>query len=241
MLAQGPALFRAADTARDQSYFLFATTADQLARLDFPLGGLTKPAVRDLAQEIGLPVAAKPDSQDICFVAGGRYADLVARMRPEAVTAGDIVHVDGRVLGRHEGVIHFTVGQRKGLGVASAEPLYVVRLEPETARVVVGPRASLAVETITLRDVNWLGDMPVDAIGTTGMDVHVRVRSTQALRPAILMPGEPGTLQVHLPGGELGVARGQACVVYADGSDRARVLGGGFIAAAERRGSAGVV
>ena len=246
----GPALHRAADAARDQSYFLFATTPDQLARLDFPLGGLTKPQVRRLAEEFGLSIAAKPDSQDICFVAGGRYADVVAKLRPEAAMPGDIVHVDGRVIGRHEGVINFTVGQRKGLGVAAGEPLFVVRLEPQHARVVVGPRHALAVHALVLRDVNWLGDMPMlttigearvkkSAAEKSGMDIHVRVRSTQATRPAELhCDPETGVVTVHLPGGEFGVARGQACVFYADGSDRARVLGGGFIAATERREAA---
>jgi tRNA-specific 2-thiouridylase len=235
--AQGPALYRAADTARDQSYFLFATTPSQLRRLTFPLGGLTKPAVRQMAEELGLPVAAKPDSQDICFVAGGRYADVVARLRPDAAVPGEIVHVDGRVLGRHEGVINFTVGQRKGLGVATGEPLFVIRLEPARARVVVGPRECLAVDLVRLRDVNWLGDLPLaESVGNDGLDVHVRVRSTQPVRPARLRHHKAtGAVTVELTGGEFGVAKGQACVLYADGSDRARLLGGGFIASAERR------
>lgn len=238
-LPRGPALFRAADTARDQSYFLFATTQSQLRRLTFPLGGLTKPEVRRMAEEMGLPVAAKPDSQDICFVAGGRYADVVARLRPDAAVPGEIVHVDGRVLGRHDGVINFTVGQRKGLGVATGEPLFVVRLEPARAHVVVGPRDSLSVDVIRLRDINWLGEEALEACVDDGLDVHVRVRSTQSVRPARLTRNRAsGDIVVELPGGEFGVARGQACVLYADGSDRARVLGGGFIASAERRGAA---
>ena len=232
----GPTLHRAADTSRDQSYFLFATTPAQLARLDFPLGGLTKPEVRRIAGELGIHIAAKPDSQDICFVAGGRYADIVTKLRPEAAVPGEIVHVDGRVLGRHDGIINYTVGQRKGLGIAAGEPLFVIRIEPEHARVVVGPRAYLAVTALSLRDVNWLGDDPLDvAIGRDGLALHVRVRSTQALRPAILRRDRAsGVITVDLPGGELGVARGQACVFYADGSDRARLLGGGFIAGTTR-------
>jgi tRNA-specific 2-thiouridylase len=236
----GPALYRAADSARDQSYFLFATTPGQLHRLAFPLGGMTKPEVRALAAELGLPVAAKPDSQDICFVASGSYADVVARLRPDAATPGEIVHVDGRVLGRHEGVMHFTVGQRRGLKIAAGEPLFVVRIEPASARVIVGPRQALSVATLWLRDTNWLGDAPLDvAFGEDGLEVHVRVRSTQAPRPAIVFrdPGS-GQIGVRLPGGEFGVARGQACVIYADDSVQARVLGGGFIAATERREAA---
>ncbi len=234
--ATTPALFRAADTARDQSYFLFATTQQQLSRLGFPLGGLTKPEVRRIAEGLRLPVAAKPDSQDICFVAGGRYADVVARLRPDAVTPGDIVHVDGRVLGRHDGVIKFTVGQRKGLGISAGEPLFVIRVEPDRARVVVGPRSHLAIDRLCLRDVNWLGDAPIEqSIGPEGLPLHVRVRSTQAVRPAVLQRDPAtGSATVELPGGEFGVARGQACVFYADASDRARVLGGGFIAGTEQ-------
>ena len=234
-----PALFRAADTARDQSYFLFATTPPQLARLGFPLGGLTKPEVRRIAEELRLPIAAKPDSQDICFVAGGRYADVVAKLRPDAVTPGEIVHVDGRVLGRHEGVINFTVGQRKGLGISAGEPLFVIRIEPAQARVVVGPRSYLAIDRLRLRDVNWLGDAPFEqSIGPEGLPLHVRVRSTQAVRPAVLhRDPATGAATVELPGSEFGVARGQACVFYADAGDRARVLGGGFIASAERDSS----
>ena len=184
----GPALHRAADAARDQSYFLFATTPDQLARLDFPLGGLTKPQVRRLAEEFGLSIAAKPDSQDICFVAGGRYADVVAKLRPEAAMPGDIVHVDGRVIGRHEGVINFTVGQRKGLGVAAGEPLFVVRLEPQHARVVVGPRHALAVHALVLRDVNWLGDMPMLTPSGRNWQRRVPPLAVSILVPWIVAP-----------------------------------------------------
>jgi len=234
--ADGPALYRAADATRDQSYFLFATTPNQLERLCFPLGQLTKAEVRAIAGSLGIPVAAKPDSQDICFVADGHYADVIKRLRPEAVNPGEIVHIDGRVLGGHNGVIHFTIGQRKGLGVAAGDPLYVLRIEPERARVVVGPRECLAIDTLWLRDVNWLSeDTLATALEPRGLDVHVRVRSTQIPRPALLFV-EPATsaVGIRLPGGELGVAKGQACVFYSDGGARSRLLGGGFIAGSDR-------
>lgn len=222
----GRGLFRAADIGRDQSYFLYATTPDQLGRIRFPLGEMTKSRIRELARDFALDVADKPDSQDLCFVPGGRYADVLARLRPDAVRPGEIVHLDGRSLGRHGGIVHYTVGQRKGLGLSSAAPLYVVRLEPDTARVVVGPREALATATIVLRDVNWLGDV---APGPDRMEVAVRVRSTQAPRPALLRAiGERVEVEMTTP--EDGVSPGQACVVYESEGDRARILGGGTIA-----------
>ena len=219
--AQGPELHRAADESRDQSYFLFATTRAQLALLRFPLGGLAKTETRALAERFALPVAAKPDSQDICFVPSGHYADLVSKLRPEAAEPGEVVDGEGRVLGTHQGVIHFTVGQRRGLGLAAAEPLYVLRLEPEARRVVVGPRAALATRRVAMAGINWLGPpLPRD-----GLPVRVKLRSAQA----------PVTARFHLDGaggGEalldepaFGIAPGQACVVY----DGTRVLGGGWI------------
>jgi tRNA-uridine 2-sulfurtransferase len=226
-----PELFRPADAARDQSYFLFATTPQQLSRLAFPLGNLTKPEVRDLAAKYGLLLAAKPDSQDICFVASGKYADVIQKLRPEAAKPGEIVHLDGRVLGTHDGIVNFTVGQRKGLKVATGDPLYVIRVEPRTARVVVGPRDALAVHVLDLRDVNWLGN-EIDMVD--GREIHVRVRPAQRPRPAQLLVEGSRITGVLLPGGEHGVAPGQACVIYADGSDRAQVLGGGFIAGTRR-------
>ncbi len=240
----GPELYRGIDADRDQSYFLFATTREQLAYLRFPLGGLTKPEVRALAASLDLPVAVKPDSQDICFVPSGRYADIIEKLRPGAAEPGDIVHVDGRTLGRHAGILHYTVGQRRGLGIQSADPLYVVRLDAVTKRVVVGPRTSLQTRQILLRNVNWLGDgngpTPDGEHAREGIAVYARVRSTQAPQPAILrfVSGrfEGGTggghAEVELLGGEYGVAAGQACVFYADGSPGARVLGGGWITAA---------
>ncbi len=226
------ALLRARDAARDQSYFLYATTPDQLARLRFPLGGMPKTEVRRLAAEFGLAVADKPDSQDICFVPQGRYEDVVAKLRPDAVRPGDVVDLAGRVLGRHEGILGFTVGQRRGIGIAAAEPLYVIRLEAETARVVVGPRAALAAGRVRLRDVNWLGDVALDALPADGLPVAARVRSTRPPRAALLRAA-PGGAIVDLLEPEDGVAPGQACVLYADAGPEARVLGGGTITRSE--------
>ena len=217
----GPELHRAADLSRDQSYFLFATTREQLSFLRFPLGGLEKPAVRAIAAELGLVNADKPDSQDICFVADGHYGDLVEKLKPDAVRPGEIVDQAGRVLGRHDGVIHFTVGQRKGLGLSgNDEPLFVLALDGERARVIVGPRSSLRTQNIMLRDVNWLAD-PAEAA-----DCVVKVRSMRAPAPARVIPGEDGAAAVEFVEAEEAIAPGQACVFY-KGS---RVLGGGWIA-----------
>jgi tRNA-specific 2-thiouridylase len=229
----GPELYRARDAERDQSYFLFATTRAQLDRLMFPLGGMAKSEVRRLARELELPVADKADSQDICFVPQGRYTSVIERLRPGAAEPGDIVHVDGRVLGRHAGIIHYTIGQRRGLGALAAEPLYVVRLDPERRRVIVGPHERLRTRWLSLRDVNWLGDGP---LGGDGRRVAVRIRSTAPLQAGTVFAGDggpdSGRARVLLHDGEHGVAAGQACVLYADTSARARVLGGGFIASA---------
>jgi tRNA-specific 2-thiouridylase len=226
------ALYRAADPDRDQSYFLYATTPAQLAMLRFPLGELPKEETRALARELGLTVADKADSQDICFVPQGRYTDVIERLQPGAVRPGEIVHLDGRVLGRHDGIIHYTVGQRRGLKLAVGEPLYVVRLDAKAARVVVGPREALATRLIRLHDVNWLGDGPLDAIGPEGREVAVRVRSTRTPRPALLHRRDASTT-IELLAPEDGVSPGQACVIYDGDTARARVLGGGTIARAE--------
>jgi tRNA-uridine 2-sulfurtransferase len=226
--AGGRALHRAVDPDRDQSYFLFATTREQLAMLRFPLGGMPKTKVRELARAQGLIVADKADSQDICFVPAGHYARMIEKLRPEAATPGDITHVDGRVLGRHAGIIHYTIGQRRGLGVATGEPLYVVALDAAKARVVVGPREALATRRIKLRDVNWLGDRALSDLPTEGLEVAVRVRSTREPAPARLLPS--GEVEMFDP--ETGVSPGQACVFYASRDPQARVLGGGFIRAA---------
>lgn len=223
------ALYRAVDPNRDQSWFLFATTQAQLDFLRFPLGGVEKDRTREIAAELGLEIAAKPDSQDICFVPQGKYADIIAKLNPAAGKAGEIVHLDGRVLGRHDGIMHFTVGQRRGIGVATGAVLYVVHLDGANNRVVVGPREALETVRVWLRDVNWLGDMPLEAIGSDGLDIHAKLRSARPPAPARLHATKQG-VYVDLAEGEAGVAPGQACVFYGDGSADTRVLGGGFIA-----------
>jgi len=229
----GRALYRARDEDRDQSYFLFATTRDQLGLLRFPLGERTKAETRELARTFGLAIADKHDSQDICFVPTGRYTDVIERLRPGASEAGDIVDIDGKVLGRHDGIIHFTVGQRRGLKIAGAAPLYVVRLDAAARRVVVGPREALTMRRIQLRDINWIGEGPLDtAIESGGLEVFVKVRSTRAPQPARLFAGVGG-YEVELTDGEDGVSPGQACVFYDGSQGQARVLGGGFIRSAE--------
>ncbi|MDR5652946.1 tRNA 2-thiouridine(34) synthase MnmA [Ruixingdingia sedimenti] len=223
----GPELHCAADPARDQSYFLFSTTAEQLAYLRFPLGHLkSKAETRALALRYGLPVADKPDSQDICFVPNGDYAAVIEKLRPGAADPGQIVDMEGRVLGDHRGVIHYTVGQRKGLGIGGlAEPLYVVRLDPETRRVVVGPKEALSTRIVPVREVNWLGDEPLTA--RAEWEVMVKVRSTRPPRAAILRPVSDTEAAVELIAPEDGVSAGQACVFYAP--EGTRVLGGGWI------------
>jgi tRNA-uridine 2-sulfurtransferase len=223
----GRALYRAADPDRDQSYFLFATTRTQLARLRFPLGGMPKARVRELAREFGLVNAEKADSQDICFVPSGHYTEMIERLIPGAAVPGEIVHADGRVLGRHGGVVHFTIGQRRGLGVAAAEPLYVTGLDAAKARVIVGPRASLAVARLKLRDVNWIGPGAIIALPAQGLPIAARVRSTRPPAPALLRP----TGEIEFVDPESGVSPGQACVFYDSVDPGARVLGGGFIVA----------
>ena len=236
-LASGSrALTCASDADRDQSYFLFATTREQLDHLRFPLGNMTKPEVRELARRFGLTVADKHDSQDICFVPTGRYTDIISRLRPNAMEPGDIVDVGGRVLGRHQGIAHFTVGQRRGLGIASGSPLYVVRLDAASRRVVVGPRDALRTDRIVLRDVNWIGDGALDFAVRGGLEIFVRVRSTRAPQPAWLR-GADGHYEVELVAGEEGVSPGQACVFYDAPAGQARVLGGGFIQSAIAKGA----
>ena len=224
------ALHRAADPARDQSYFLYATTPEQLALLRFPLGEMDKRETRALAERFGLAIADKPDSQDICFVPNGNYADVIEKLKPGAAMAGEIVHLDGRVLGRHKGVLRYTIGQRRGLNLAVGEPLYVLRLDAENARVIVGPREALATRTILLREVNWLGEDEA-ALDDAGVEIAVRVRSTRAPQPARLLRDADGSYRVELAASEDGVSPGQACVFYDTPDTRARVLGGGVIAA----------
>lgn len=234
---QGPAraeLHMAADATRDQSYFLFSTTQEQLDFLRFPLGHLiSKDQTRALAASFGLSIADKPDSQDICFVPNGDYAAVIEKLRPGAADPGNIVDQQGRILGRHRGVIHYTIGQRRGLGIGGlGEPLYVLRLEPETRQVVVGPKSALATTIVPVSDVNWLGDGPLEG----EIACLVRIRSTRPPRPAILRPAGPGRAEVELLDAEEGVSPGQACVFYE--SDGSRVLGGGWITLRRRRPSA---
>jgi tRNA-specific 2-thiouridylase len=227
MGAHGPELHAAADTARDQSYFLFSTTPDQLAYLRFPLGHLTSKAeTRALATRYGLPVAEKPDSQDICFVPNGNYAAVIEKLRPGAADPGDIVGLDGRILGTHRGIIHYTIGQRKGLGIGGlGDPLYVVRLDPELRQVIVGPKDALATRRIPVREVNWLGDAAFDS--APEWHVMVKVRSTRPPRPAVIRPLSATEAEVELLDPEDGISAGQACVFYAP--QNGRVFGGGWV------------
>jgi tRNA-specific 2-thiouridylase len=221
----GRALYRAADADRDQSYFLFATTREQLEMLRFPLGTLPKTRVRALAREFGLEVADKADSQDICFVPAGHYSEMIERLLPGSAEPGDIVHIDGRVVGRHAGILHYTIGQRRGLGIATGEPLYVVALDAAGARVIVGPRGALETPRVRLRDFNWIGPGRLASAPEEGLEVAARVRSTRPPAPARLF-GDGGVAFLEP---ELGVSPGQACVIYDSTAPGARVLGGGFI------------
>jgi tRNA-specific 2-thiouridylase len=223
----GPELHSAADASRDQSYFLFSTTPEQLEFLRFPLGHLpSKDATRALAARYGLSVADKPDSQDICFVPNGDYAAVIEKLRPGAAEPGEIVDADGRVLGHHEGVLRYTIGQRRGLGLGGlAEPLYVVGLDADRQRVIVGPKEMLATRRVPVREINWLGDAPLDS--QPEWHVSVKVRSTRPPREAIIRPSGPDTAEVELLSPEEGVSPGQACVFYETGGSR--VLGGSWI------------
>jgi tRNA-specific 2-thiouridylase len=220
--ADGAELHAAADVARDQSYFLFATTQAQLDYLRFPLGDMEKPDVRAIAAELGLVNAAKPDSQDICFVPQGRYTGIVNKVLPHAARGGDIVDQAGAVVGRHDGIVNFTVGQRKGLGLSgNEEPLFVLKLDPVNARVTVGPRSALASSALQLRDVNWLGVQP------SSFEARVKVRSMRPPVAATVTPLAGGGAHVELAAPEDAIAPGQACVFYEQ--DGSRVLGGGWI------------
>ncbi len=227
MGVQGPELHVAADAARDQSYFLFSTTAPQLDYLRFPLGHLqSKAETRALALRYGLPVADKPDSQDICFVPNGNYAAVIEKLRPGAAEPGDIVDLAGGVVGRHNGIIHYTIGQRRGLGIGGlGDPVYVVALDPALRRVIVGPREALSTRRVPLREINWLGDAPLES--RAEWQISVKIRSTRPPRPAVLRPISATEAEVELLAPEDGVSPGQACVFYAE--DESRVFGGGWI------------
>ena len=223
----GAELHSAADANRDQSYFLFSTTPDQLDYLRFPLGHLpSKDATRALAAQYGLSVADKPDSQDICFVPDGNYASVIEKLRPGASEPGEIVHADGRVLGQHNGVLHYTIGQRRGLGIGGlSDPLYVVRLDVDTKQVIVGPKELLSTRIIPVREINWLGDEPFES--REAWNVAVKVRSTRPPREAIIRPLSATTAEVELLSPEEGVSPGQACVFY--DNESSRIFGGGWI------------
>lgn len=231
------ALYRPVDAERDQSYFLFATTQEQIDYLRFPLGHLSKAETRALAEEMGLVVAKKADSQDICFVPQGKYTDIVNKLKPNAALAGEIVHIDGRVLGGHDGILHYTIGQRRGIGIATGEPLYVVYLDARSRRVIVGPKEALETRRLYLRDINWLGDGDLAAVAAGGFDCYAKVRSTRPPRPARLASNEHG-IYVELSEGEAGVAPGQACALYSGDGEDARIYGGGFIQRSEREAAA---
>lgn len=222
-------LHKAVDTTKDQSYFLFATTQEQLDFLRFPLGGWKKDVTRQHAERLGLLNCDKPDSQDICFVPNGDYASVVKKIRPDAEKVGKILHVDGREIGDHNGVIHYTIGQRKGLGIGGGNnddnsPFYVVKVDPIANQVVVGPKEALARDIIKMNDCNWLTDIP-----EKGMEIEVKLRSVSKTAPAKLVGGEDNTAEIHLPVAQYGIAPGQAVVCY-QGS---RVLGGGWIISSE--------
>jgi tRNA-specific 2-thiouridylase len=227
MGSNGAELHSAEDARRDQSYFLFSTTPEQLDYLRFPLGHLPdKDATRALAADYGLAVADKPDSQDICFVPNGDYAAVIEKLRPGAAEPGDIVDPEGRVLGKHEGVIHYTIGQRRGLGIGGLdEPLYVVKLDVDAKQVVVGPKSMLATRVVPVREINWLGDAPFTS--QKEWHISVKVRSTRPPREAILRPLSETTAEVELLTPEQGVSPGQACVFYE--TEGSRIFGGGWI------------
>jgi tRNA-uridine 2-sulfurtransferase len=223
------ALYRAREAERDQSYFLFGTTFDELDFLRFPLGEMTKAEVRALAHEFGLAIADKHDSQDICFVPEGRYTDVIERLKPGAAEPGEIVDLEGRVLGKHPGIVHYTIGQRRGLGIASREALFVVRLDPARRQVIVGPRTALLTHRFCITDLNWIGDAPAGDMARDGLPVFARVRSMRPPQAATLFVGSE--TEVEIEAGEEAIAPGQACVIYDSADPRARVLGGGVIRA----------
>lgn len=220
------ALYRPKDLDRDQSYFLFTTTQEQINYLRFPLGDMPKSEVRNIAANIGLDIAAKPDSQDICFVAAGKYTDLINKKNTKP-KEGKIIHINGTILGKHNGVFHYTIGQRRGINISYKEPIYVIKIDAVTNRIIVGNKEALLTHRITLRNVNWLGDVPISSI-SNGIELYAKVRSTREPCRAILYYKDNETI-VDFPDGEDSVAPGQACVFFSDNTQSARLLGGGFI------------
>ncbi len=223
-------MHRAIDPERDQSYFLFATTPEQLSFLRFPLGGMHKPETRALAEKYGLEVAQKSDSQDICFVPTGRYTQIIEKLRPGAAEPGNIVDINGKILGTHDGIINYTIGQRRGIGIATGDPLYVLRLDAETKEVIVGPRECLKSHWVILKDINWLGDVSLKNIPEEGIEIYAKIRSTRPPEPATLYFKNDKCI-IYLKHGEDGISPGQACVFYINDDDESRVLGGGWIQA----------
>lgn len=226
-------LHKAVDETKDQSYFLFATTQEQLDFLRFPLGGWTKDMTRQHAERLGLLVCDKPDSQDICFVPNGDYASVVKKIRPDAEKTGKIIHLDGRVIGQHDGIIHYTIGQRRGLGIGGGNnddnsPFYVVKVDPIANEVVVGPKEALARDIIKINDCNWLAD-----ISKAGMEIEVKLRSVSKTAPAKLYAMDDNKAEIHLQSPQYGIANGQAAVCYDACNNLGRVLGGGWIIASE--------
>lgn len=215
-------MLRGASHEKDQSYFLFATTQEQLNFLRFPLGGLTKAETRELAVKYGLQVHDKPDSQDICFVPSGNYVSVIEKIRPGASDPGEIVHIDGNVLGQHEGIIHYTVGQRRGLGIGGGDPLYVVKVDAEKKQVIVGPKEALYKQSLFIKELNWLGDTP---LSEAGVKIHVKLRSSQTAQPATIYLHPNNTAEIVLDEAQTAISPGQACVMYED----ERMLGGGWI------------
>ena len=216
-------MLKAVDKTKDQSYFLFATTQEQLNYLRFPLGGMVKDDVRVLAEKYGLSIADKPDSQDICFVPEGGYASVIERLRPGAGEPGEIVHLDGRVLGSHKGIIYYTIGQRRGIGIGGGDPLYVIKLDPDKKQVIVGPKEALEISTVHIKELNLLG---INKIPEMGMAIQVKVRSTRPAEAATLFPGDKDDeAYFTLEKPEYGVSAGQAAVFYDDD----KLLGGGWI------------
>lgn len=230
----GPELHRGFDGGKDQSYFLFATTPEQLEFLRFPLGAMNKSETRKLATELGLNVASKPDSQDICFVPTGKYTDVIEKIRPAAAQPGDMVHIDGRVLGTHRGIMYYTIGQRRGLGLkdgSGLDPLYVVRIDAQSNHVIIGPRSALLRSRIYLDEVNWLGEGRF-GVQLVGRRIYVKLRSTTPPRPA-RFEMEGNHIIIVLDEADEGISPGQACVFYAPEDGFSRTLGGGWIAKAD--------